>query len=100
MSGGHFFREAAAQIFGSGASDHPGVPEDASSLGWGHCRMAADTRKQSGGLFSREAVSTANWARKEPTTAKTDSSDCFGISVTGSLREFLFDVGNGSLDHF
>jgi len=28
---------AAAQIFVSGTSDHPGVPKDASSLGWGHC---------------------------------------------------------------
>lgn len=32
-----------------------GAPNDASSLGWGHCREAADTKKQSGGLFFREA---------------------------------------------
>ncbi len=35
MSGGHFLREAAAQIFVPGASDHTVVPKDASSLGWG-----------------------------------------------------------------
>ena len=65
-----------------------------------HCRMAADTRKQSGGLFSREAgerseLAGASESRKfvakpipgSPKThrlwggamAETDSSDYFGI---------------------